>query len=118
MLCSCNKSNPVPAEFTLDQDTIQVDTLYIEDSPKQFSVSFTNSGDTDLRVFDVSSSCDCVNVDDFPNSVIKGHRSGEIKFSINVSNYIPSDFNQTVFITTNTINSPIPLTFSGVVRNK
>lgn len=118
MFCSCKKSNSVPAEFSMDIYTIQVDTLYIEDGPKQVSVEFTNSGDVDLSVFEVSSSCDCVKAVEIPDSPIKGHKSGKIKFSIDVSNYTPSDFNQTVYVTTNTFNSPTPITFTGVVRSK
>lgn len=118
LFSGCKKSDPKPASLELKQDTIQVDTLYIEDGPRHFDVEFKNAGDLDLRIFDVSSSCDCVKTEEYPTSVIKGNNSGNIKFTINVSNYTPCEFSQTVFISTNTFDSPVPLTFKGVVRKK
>jgi len=116
-ICSCEKKNPVPAMLELEQDTIQVDTLYIEEAPRQVDVHFTNTGDKDLRVFDISTSCDCVTAE-VPEEGIKGHKKGVIKATINVSEYLPCDFEQNVYINTNTFDSPIKLTFQGVVRKK
>lgn len=109
MLGTCfAKAQP---RFVPDTDIKKVGEVAFQ-TPRKFSLGFTNKGDQPLLIKEVKASCDCLDVS-FPEDTIAAGSHGEIELTFNAS--ILGSFYKEVEVLTNTSDKPAYIAVQGTV---
>ncbi|MES2386954.1 MAG: DUF1573 domain-containing protein [Bacteroidota bacterium] len=87
-----------------------------EGDQAQYEYKFTNTGDKPVILSNVQASCGCTTPSWTKDPVLPG-KTGVITASYNSSGR-PGPFTKTVTVTSNATNSPLQLTFRGMVLKK
>lgn len=91
-------------------------TITVKDGPQTCSFTVTNTGDDDLLIYAVVSSCGCTNVD-WTRSAIKPGEKGTITATYS-NNDGPYPFDKTITAYMSHNEKPVVLHLRGTVTNK
>jgi hypothetical protein len=106
-LYSCEKK---PAHLELGEEMVDIGSVLMTDEPKAFEVKVRNSGDEDLVISNVETTCNCTTVD-YPQEPIKGGRSVTLHLTFSGKEFFPSEMTREVKIYSNSEDSPTLLYF-------
>jgi len=99
---------------TLVFDTLDIDFGLLEyNQPEKATYNFTNTGTHPLVIYRVTASCGCTEVE-WPEKVIRPEKTSTITITYDAARQ--GQFRKTVYVYTNTKNSPIELTLKGTVE--
>jgi Protein of unknown function (DUF1573) len=101
----------VNAVISWKSDVVNVGDIP-QGTPKEIEFSFKNSGDKDVVITNVKTSCGCT-ASDYTKEVIAPGKSGFVKATYNAA--VKGSFTKTVMVTTNTEETPKVLTLKGNV---
>jgi hypothetical protein len=105
------------AKIEFKSETIDYGTVSKEDDNGLRVFEFTNTGDTDLVITDVKSTCGCT-VPTKPKDPIKPGKTGKIEVKYNMN---PGPIRKTITVTSNAVNVPdgvVALKIKGEVVKK
>ena len=100
--CSCEHK---PAHLELSDDIVDIGTVLMTDEPKAFEVELLNTGDEDLIITNVETTCHCTTAD-YPQDPIKGGKSATLHLTFSGKDFFPSEMTREVQIFNNTEDSP------------
>ena len=100
--CSCEHK---PAHLELSDDMVYIGTVLMTDEPKAFEVELRNTGDEDLIITNVETTCHCTTAD-YPQEPIKGGKSATLHLTFSGKDFFPSEMTREVQIFNNTEDSP------------
>lgn len=106
-LCSCEHK---PAHLQLGEEMVDIGTVLMTDDPKAFEVELRNTGDDELIISDVETTCHCTTVD-YPKDPIKGGRSVTLHLTFSAKEFFPSEMTREVKIYSNSDDSPTSFYF-------
>ncbi|MFN8436642.1 MAG: DUF1573 domain-containing protein [Cytophagales bacterium] len=109
----CWAQNPV---IKFEKSEIELGVINESETPTNIVFNFKNTGNKDLVIENVETSCGCILVS-YPENKIKPDSSGVLKVSVNTKNR-PGFFNKSITINANTQPDITVLTIKGVVRAK
>jgi len=105
------------AKIEFKSDTVDYGTVYKEEDNGVRVFEFTNTGDADLIISDVKSTCGCT-VPSKPDAPIKPGKTGKIEVKYNMH---PGPFRKTITVYSNAVNVPdgvVALKLKGEVQEK
>lgn len=91
-------------------------TINVKDGPQSCTFTVTNTGDDDLLIYAVVSSCGCTNVD-WTRSAIKPSGKGTISATYSNEDG-PYPFDKTIAVYMSSSEKPVVLHIRGDVTNK
>ena len=100
--CSCEHK---PAHLELSEELIDIGTVLTTDDPKAFEVEVRNTGDEDLVITNVETTCHCTTAD-YPQEPIKGGHRATLHLTFSGKDFFPSEMTREVQIFNNTEDSP------------
>jgi len=102
------------SKTTMVFDTLVLDLGLLKyNQPEKATYTFTNTGTHPLIIYRVTASCGCTAVK-WPEKVIRPGKTGTITVTYDAAHQ--GQFRKTVYVYTNTQNSPIELTLKGTVE--
>ena len=105
--CSCEHK---PAHLQLSEEMVDIGTVLMTDEPKAFDVELRNTGDEELVISEVETTCHCTTVD-YPKEPIKGGRSVTLHLTFSGKDFFPSEMTREVKIYSNSEDSPTSFYF-------
>jgi len=103
-----------PTEITFDEDTHNFGSVVDGDMVKH-TFKFTNTGDKNLVLFDVKTTCGCTVPEDWPKQPIAPGDGGEIKVIFNSHNKVGA-VNKSIRVEANTNPTVSTISIVGEVK--
>lgn len=113
LVCACEHK---PAKLELAVDTLDLETVIIENDPVEFDVEVRNAGDDELIITGVETTCDCTTVD-YSNDPIKGGDKTVLHVTFSAKDFFPSDVVRELKIFNNTADNPVSFYFKARLRS-
>lgn len=105
--CSCEHK---PAHLEVSDEVIDIGTVLTTDEPKAFDVELRNTGDEELVISEIETTCHCTTVD-YPQEPVKGGHNITVHLTFSGKEFFPSEMTREVKIFSNTEDSPTSFYF-------
>jgi len=113
LFCSCNAPKRLA---TVENENIDLGTVYKTESPATCVIRLTNNGRKDLRVTKVKTDCECTTVEK-PKKAITSGETVELPVSVDISTAAPFEKETTIGIYTDLMDYPVVVHLKMLVRN-
>ena len=105
--CSCEHK---PAHLEVSDEVIDIGTVLTTDEPKAFEVKLRNTGDEELVISEIETTCHCTTVD-YSQEPVRGGHSITLHLTFSGKEFFPSEMTREVKIFSNTEDSPTSFYF-------